>query len=154
MERPYFSTRKGDPEPLRIIVPSRVRFEETDPLGIVWHGRYPSYFEDGRVAHGERYGMGYLDCYNNGIITPIKKMHIDYYRPLKLMERFTVECILHWTDALRINFEFILRDSAGEVTTTGYTVQLVLDRETNDLLLVPPPFVKEFRDKWKAGELK
>ena len=40
------------------------------------------------------------------------------------------------------------------IATTGYTVQVVLDRDTNSLLLIPPPFVKEFRAKWKAGELK
>ena len=39
------------------------------------------------------------------------------------------------------------------IATTGYTVQLVLDHD-NNLLLVPPPFIKEFREKWKAGELK
>ena len=154
MNKPYFTRKQGYPDPLRITVPCRVRFEETDPLGIVWHGRYPSYFEDGRVAHGDRYGMGYLECYKNGIVTPIKKMHIDYHRPLKLMEQFTVECILHWSDALRIDYEFIIRGSDNEIATTGYTVQVVLDRDTNALLLVPPPFVKEFRAKWKAGTLK
>ena len=30
----------------------RVRFTETDPLGIVWHGNYIQYFEDGREAFG------------------------------------------------------------------------------------------------------
>ena len=153
MTKSYFKRKDEDPDPLSIVVPCRVRFEETDPLGIVWHGRYASYFEEGRVAHGDRFGMGYLECYNSGIVTPIKKMHIDYHLPLKLMERFTVECILHWTDALRINYEFIIRNSKDEIATTGYTVQVVLDRDTNNLLLVPPPFVREFREKWKSGGL-
>lgn len=151
MKRPYFNTRKGDPAPLRIKVPRRVRFEETDPLGIVWHGNYASYFEDGRVALGEKYGIGYLDYYRNNIVAPIKKMHVDYQRPLKLMEEFTIEAILHWSDALRIDHEFIIRDSSGAVTTTGYTIQMLLDRD-NNLLLVPPPFMKTFREKWKIGE--
>ena len=153
MEKPYFTVKKGDPPPLRIEVARRVRFEETDPLGIVWHGRYPSYFEDARVALGEKYGIGYLNYYENNIVAPVKKMHIDYQRPLSLMENFTIEGILYWSDALRINHEFIIRDSARTIVTTGYTVQLILDRDSN-LLLVPPPFIKEFREKWKAGELK
>jgi len=80
-------------------------------------------------------------------------MHIDYQRPLSLMENFTIEGILYWSDALRINHEFIIRDSSRMIATTAYTVQLVLDRD-NNLLLVPPLFIKEFREKWKAGELK
>ena len=39
----------------------RVRFNETDPLGIVWHGNYLKYFEDGREAFGKEFGMEYLD---------------------------------------------------------------------------------------------
>ena len=152
MEKPYFTVRKGDPPPLKIEVLRRVRFEETDPLGIVWHGNYASYFEDGRMALGEKYGIGYFDYYRNNVIAPIKKMHIDYQRPLKLMEDFTIEAILHWSDALRINHEFIIRDMSGVVTTTGYTVQVLLDL-SNNLLLVPPHFIKVFRDKWKNGEL-
>jgi acyl-CoA thioester hydrolase len=153
MEKPYFKINKEDPSPLRATVSRRVRFEETDPLGIVWHGRYASYFEDARVALGEKYGIGYFDYYANKVTAPVKKMHIDYHRPLRLMEEFTVECIFHWSDALRINNEFIVRDSNNEIATTAYTVQVILD-ENNNLLLVPPPFIKALREKWKAGELK
>jgi len=39
----------------------RVRFAETDPLGIVWHGNYIQYFEDGREAFGRHHGIAYLD---------------------------------------------------------------------------------------------
>ena len=41
-----------------------VRFNEADPLGIVWHGHYIRYFEDGREDFGKSYGIGYLDFYN------------------------------------------------------------------------------------------
>lgn len=42
----------------------RVRFVETDPLGIVWHGNYIQYFEDGREAFGRHHGISYLDQKN------------------------------------------------------------------------------------------
>ena len=42
----------------------RVRFNETDPLGIVWHGYYITYFEDGREAFGRQHGISYLDVFN------------------------------------------------------------------------------------------
>ena len=38
-----------------------VRFNEADPLGIVWHGHYIRYFEDGREDFGKKYGLAYLD---------------------------------------------------------------------------------------------
>jgi len=150
--RPYFPVQQGAPPPLGVSVERQVRFEEVDPLNIVWHGRYPSFFEDARVAFGEKYGIGYLDCYERGILTPIKKMHLDYFRPLSFPERFSIEGILHWSPAARLNFEFIVRNEAQEVTTTGYTVQMMLDRD-QEIMLIPPPFVQEFLQRWQEGEI-
>jgi acyl-CoA thioester hydrolase len=48
--------------------------------------------------------------------------------------------------------EFILRNEAREVTTTGYTVQMMLDADRN-LLMLPPPFYREFLDRWRNGGL-
>lgn len=152
MRKPYFPFRQEDPLPLRHTVERRVRFEEVDALGIVWHGRYPSYFEDARAALGERYGVGYMDFHKQGVVAPIKRLYVDYHQPLKFQETFTIEGILHWSDAARINTEFILRDSLGQVTTTGYTVQVMLDFD-EELLMVPPAFYVEFRERWKAGAL-
>ena len=151
MRKPYFRKEEGAPQSLRCTVERIARFEEVDALGIVWHGRYPSYFEDGRVLLGEKFGIGYLDFYRQGIIAPIKQMHIDYHKPLQFSEPFTIEALLHWSEATRLNHEFILRNSAGEVTTTGYTVQLLMDSDHN-VLMVPPPFYQAFRDRWTAGE--
>jgi acyl-CoA thioester hydrolase len=129
----------------------QVRFEEVDSLGIVWHGRYSSYFEDARVALGDRFGIGYMDFYRNGVAAPIRKLHIDYFLPLRFQEPFTIEAILHWTEASRLNIEFVLRNRDGAVTTTGYTVQMMLDAAGN-LLLVPPPFYRDFMERWRRGE--
>ncbi len=152
MIKPYFPAQEGAPAPLRLRVERRVRFEEVDPLGIVWHGRYPGYFEDARVALGDRYGLGYLDMYRQGVVAPVRKLHLDYHRPLRFQEEFTVEGILHWSEAVRLNHEFIIRNAAGEVATTGYSVQMLIDREEN-VLLLPPPFFAEFRQRWREGRL-
>lgn len=153
MFKPYFKIQNDAPESLRCIVERKVRFEEVDPLGIVWHGRYPSYFEDGRGAFGQRYGINYLDFHRNGIIAPIKVIHTDYHKPLTYPDNINIEAILHWSDAARLNFEYIIRDSKGDVMTTGYTIQVMLDLDKN-LYMVSPPFFMEFCRKWKAGELK
>ena len=53
-QKVYFKRNPQDPAPLVVGIDRRVRFEEVDALGMVWHGRYPSYFEDGRIAFGDR----------------------------------------------------------------------------------------------------
>ncbi len=152
MIKSYFPVREGQPAPLRMTVSRTVRFEEVDPLGIVWHGRYTSYFEDARVALGEKYDIGYMDFYNHGVVAPIKQMHFDYHLPLRYRDKMTIEAIWHWSEAARINFEFIIRNGNSELATSGYTVQMMLDNDQN-ILLVPPPFYTEFCNKWKAGQL-
>ena len=152
MSRPYFPAQLGAPPPLRLTVERRVRFEEVDPLNIVWHGRYASFFEDARVALGDSYGIGYFDWHREGILTPIKNLHLDYLRPLSFPERFSIEAILHFSEAARLNFEFIVRNDRQQVTTTGYSVQMMVDLERN-FLLTPPPFLRGFLERWQKGDI-
>jgi acyl-CoA thioester hydrolase len=152
MLKPYFPKCKDQPTPLKVGVERTVRFEEVDALGIVWHGRYASYFEDARIALGQKYEIGYMDFYTHGVVAPIKKMHFDYHRPLRFQETVTIEGILHWSEAARMNFEFIIRNNNGELATTGFTVQMMMDSNEN-ILVIPPLFYVEFCNRWKAGEL-
>lgn len=152
IKKPYFKTPDGSPAPLSVTVKSCVRFEEVDPLNIVWHGRYASYFEDARVVLGETHGIGYMDLYSNGILAPIKTLHVDYISPLRFREEITIKAILHWSEAARINNEFIIKNSQGDVAARGYTVQMMMDTD-HQLSMWQPPFYKAFCDRWKAGEL-
>ncbi len=153
MFKPYFKIPDNAPQPLECTVQRKIRFEEVDQLGIVWHGRYPSYFEDGRGALGEKYSISYLDFYGNNIIAPVKTIHIDYHKPLSYPETINIKSMLHWSDSARLNIEYVITDHEGELMTTGYTIQMMLDLNKN-LYMVLPPFYQEFCRKWKAGELK
>jgi acyl-CoA thioester hydrolase len=153
MNKPYFPARPGDPEPLRRTVTRRVRFEEVDSLGIVWHGRYASYFEDARDALGEAYGIAYMDFYHRGVVVPIKKIHVDFHRPLRFRVEARIEAALRWSEAARMNYEFVIRDGTGRVAATGYTVQMMLDLQDN-LCMIPPPFYADFLERWKTGKLE
>jgi len=152
MKKRWFAKSDNAPSPLTITVERQVRFEEVDAVGIVWHGRYPSYFEDARVALGAKYGLGYMDFYDQGVIAPIKQLHVEYHQPLRFEDQFTIEGLWHWSEAARLNYEFILRNQQQQVVTTGYSVQMLLDDEAN-LLVVPPPFYQQFLQRWQQGEL-
>jgi acyl-CoA thioester hydrolase len=152
MKKQYFKSNPDDPAPLIATATRLVRFEEVDSLGIVWHGRYPSYFEDARVRLFENFDIAYLTLYHKGLVTPIKKMHVDYSLPLRFEDEVTIEAIMHFSEAARINIEYIIRNAAGAVATTGYTVQMMMDRDDN-MLLVAPEFYQEFIEKWRNGEL-
>ncbi|SIN80519.1 acyl-CoA thioesterase [Halodesulfovibrio marinisediminis] len=151
MIKPYFRSSDG-PKPLSCKVERRIRFEEVDPLGIVWHGRYPSYFEDARVALGDSLGIGYMDFYKQGIVTPIKQMHVDYIKPLEYGDTCSVEALLHWSEAAKLSYEFYIRNEQDEVVTRGYSVLLMVTLE-RELLVTPPDFYQGFLSRWSSGAL-
>ncbi len=124
-----------------------VRFNEADPLGIVWHGHYVRYFEDGREAFGQKYGIGYLDFYAKGIVVPVVNIHCDFKRSLRYGERVVVETIYHPCEAAKMKFEYKLYNAeTGILVATGASTQVFLDKETSALQLTNPPYFEE----WKA----
>jgi acyl-CoA thioester hydrolase len=150
VKKPYFKAREGDPSPLSARVLRKVRFQEVDSAGMVWHGRYAGYFEEARDALGELYGIGYLDFYRNGVFVPVRMFHVDFYRPLRLQEEVVVEASLHYSEAARINHSFVILDREENVATTGYTVQMMLDADRN-LCVFPPPFYEDFLRRWRLS---
>jgi len=153
MKKPYFKKNPHDPAPLTGSVKRSIRFEEVDMLTIAWHGHYTSFFEDARVHLGQRYGLGYMDLFGQGILAPIKTAHVDFIRPLKFMDEITIQGILHYSEASRINGEYIIKNPQGKIAATGYTVQMMLNTDY-ELHLTQPNFYKHFCDQWKAGKIK
>ena len=123
-----------------------VRFNEADPLGIVWHGHYIRYFEDGREAFGSKYGMGYLDFYKHGFIVPIVSIKCDYKRSLRYGDRVIVETRYLPCEAAKMKFNYFLYNAATEeLVATGSSVQVFLDRDKSVLQLTNPPFFEEWK---------
>jgi len=146
--RNYFPRRQGDPEPLVATATRRVRFEEVDSLGMVWHGRYPSFFEDGRCAFGDTYGLTYFTYVENKVMAPVVQMHLDYKQPLRFDEAISIETALHWAETARLNFSYTIYKADGQLAAAGYTVQLLTDLE-GTLQLMSPDWLLEFRNKWR-----
>ncbi len=129
----------------------RVRFVETDPMGIVWHGNYIQYFEDGREAFGRHHGISYLDQKENGFTSPIVKSSSEHKHPLRFGEVATVKTIFIDSPAAKMVFRYEIYNEAKEVVCTGQTTQVFLGND-DELFLRLPPFFEEW--KKKVGLLK
>jgi len=125
-----------------------VRFCEVDSLGIVWHGHYLKYLEDGREAFGAQYGLGYIDVYNNGLVIPIVKLEVDFKRPLKYGDRVTIETTYHDCEAAKLIFSYILKDIEEQTVGTATTTQVFLEK--GQLCL----YIPEFINQWKIKNLR
>lgn len=128
----------------------KVRFSEVDYMQIVWHGEYIRYFEDGRESFGEHYkGLGYLDIYNNGFVTPIVDISCQYKQPLGVGDQAMVETRYIDTAAAKILFEYVIyKLDDNSIIATGSTMQVFLNRHTHELELQNPQFYLDWKKRW------
>lgn len=125
-----------------------IRFSDTDAMGVVWHGNYLRFFEDGREAFGEAHGLAYLTMYHAGYFTPIVRSEIDhkaaiyYGDEVKLITTFVPQ------RGAKLVFEFkLVGKNTDVVYAVGKTIQVFLNAETRQLELNNPPFYEEWKLK-------
>ncbi len=115
----------------------KVRFGDVDSMGIVWHGNYVKYIEEGRESFGKKYGISYLDIYSNN----------DFKKQVKYGDKLIVETEFIETPAAKIKFDFrIYRKSDNELVATAQSTQVFIDLN-NEMLLYPPDFVLDWKKK-------
>jgi acyl-CoA thioester hydrolase len=125
----------------------RVRFVETDPLGIVWHGIYIQYFEDGREAFGRHHGISYLDQKDKGFASPIVKSTSEHKLPLRYGDVATIKTIYIDSPAAKMIFRYEIFNPVGELVCTGETIQVFVALDSGELSLTIPEFFKEWKKK-------
>lgn len=124
----------------------RVRFTETDPLGIVWHGNYIQYFEDGREAFGREHGISYLDQQAHGFTSPIVKSNCEHKLPLRYGDIATIKTTFVNSAAAKMIFRYEIFNDDHKLVCTGETTQVFLDKN-GELCLTNPEFFKEWKSK-------
>lgn len=121
-----------------------VKFNETDALGIVWHGNYVGYFENGREAFGRKYGLTYMDIKKHGMVVPIVKIYCEHKKPLRYPEEAYIVTTYIDTMAAKLIFNFEIYNQQNELVCSGETIQVFTDLEANLILNIPP-----FLEAWK-----
>lgn len=124
----------------------RIRFAECDPLGIVWHGNYIQYFEDGREAFGRHHGISYLDLEKHKFSTPIVKSSCEHKLPLKYGDVVTIKTTYVDSAAAKMIFKYEILNSEGKVVCIGETVQVFVEI-FGEMSLEIPDFFREWKQK-------
>lgn len=124
----------------------RIRFAEVDPLGIVWHGNYIQYFEDGREAFGRHHGISYLDQKAHNFSTPIVESHCEHKLPLTYGDVASIKTTYVDSEAAKMVFKYEVMNPKGQVVCTGRTVQVFVELH-GELSLIIPEFFKKWKQK-------
>lgn len=105
----------------------RVRYADTDMMGVVYHANYAIYFEVARTEMFRAIEMPYAELEKNGIRLPVVDLHCKYHRPALYDDLLTVTATMKEMPGVRIRFEYKVENQKGELLCEGDTVLVFTD---------------------------
>ena len=114
----------------------KVRYCETDQMGLVHHGSYINYFEEARIAWISNLGFSYSEMEKSGIILPVSKLNVSYLRPAHFDDDLLVSVEIAELPTSRLIFDYTIKKEE-EVIVTGNTVLAFLNKETKKPVKCP-----------------
>ena len=115
----------------------RVRYGETDQMGVVYHGNYAQYLEMGRVEWLRSLGISYKSMEENGIMLPVISLSLQYIKPAVYDQLIRVRTRLKKIPTVRISFTYEIEGENGELLVSAETDLAFLD--TRSRKPVRPP---------------
>ena len=107
----------------------RVRYFETDAMGIVHHASYITWFEEGRSAFTRALGYPYARMEADGLLLALAEVHARYHLPARYDDEVIVVTTLDAFPSRGMNFSYAVhRASDGALLVTGSTRQVAIDR--------------------------
>jgi len=104
----------------------RVRYKETDQMGVVYHGNYFTFFEIGRTEFLRSRGYTYRDMEASGAFAVVVKAECSYHKAAKYDDLLTIKTTIKCMTRVKVEYEHqIYRDS--ELLVTGHITLAFVD---------------------------
>ena len=115
----------------------RVRYGETDQMGVVYHGNYASYFEIARTEWLRNLGVTYKELENKGIMLPVISLFFNFIKSAKYDDVLTITVILKKKPLVKIEFDYEIYNQNKEKISIGNSVLAFMDMKTNKPMRCP-----------------
>lgn len=122
---------------IRTTTTARVRYAETDKMGVVYYANYAIYFEIGRTDMFRQIGYTYERMESEGIMLPVVDLHITYKKPARYDDELTIITELREMPTAKIKFYYEIKNSAGDSLCTGETTLVFCSIATSRPMRVP-----------------
>jgi len=120
MEAPLVSAREST---ARV----RVRYAETDKMGVVYYANYLVWFEVARCEWLRVTGCTYRELEDEGIVLPVIEAHCEYRRPLRYDEEVEIRTRATLLSPVRLRFDYEVAPAGGEPAAAGWTIHAGID---------------------------
>ena len=115
----------------------RVRYGETDQMGVVYYGNYAQYLEQGRTEWLRALGFSYKWMEANNIQLPVVHFSIDYKQPAFYDDLLTVRTSLKQLPTVKIEFYYEIYNDSKQLLATATTVLVFVNSTTKKLTKAP-----------------
>jgi acyl-CoA thioester hydrolase len=122
----------------------RVRYAETDQMGVVYHSNYLIWFEVGRVEFIRQMGLSYKEMEEDGCGIAVVDLHIRYRAPARYDDELVIETRLVAARGAIVRFGYrILRSNDGVLLCEGETAHVVVGKDMKKRSL-PAKYAERF----------
>ena len=124
----------------------RVRYAETDQMGVVYHGNYFPYFESARAESIRQLGFTYADMERMGVIMPVIDVHCRYLRPARYDDLLTIRTIVKELPVHhKIEFHHEVYNEQKELLATGKITLYFMEAKTMKRTTMPEELMKKVK---------
>ncbi len=108
----------------------RVRYAETDRMGVAYYANYLVWFEVGRADLMRRLGWSYRELEESGVTLPVIEAHCEYRQPSRYDDELEVRTVGRLLSPVRLRFDYeVVRVADQVVAAVGCTVHAALDAQ-------------------------
>ena len=124
----------------------RVRYAETDQMGVVYHSNYFPYFETARAESIRQLGFTYADMEKMGIIMPVIEVQCRYLRPALYDDLLTIKVILKELPVHhKIEFHHEVFNEKNELLATGKIILYFMESKSMKRTTMPDQLLKKLQ---------
>ena len=124
-----------------------VMYADTDSYGVVWHGNYLRWFEQGRYSICKNAGVDVAELEKQGITFPVIDIHIRYKSPAKVFQNIFIETIISDVKSRTVTFAQCIKNKKSEATlVTAEVVCAVVNYSEAKLQKIPPEIFEAFKN--------
>ncbi len=124
----------------------KVRYAETDQMGVVHHGNYPQYLEIARLEWLSALGISYKNMEEEGIMLPVYELNLKYIKPVTFDENLTIETRLRELPNVKIIFDYSVFNEQGDLVTSATSVLVFMDSKTRRPVRCPQNILDKLQD--------
>ena len=115
----------------------RVRYQETDRMGIVYHANYLSYFELGRVEWLRNKGLDYSRLEDSGVLLPVVNVSVSYKAPARYDQLLSVKTELVKIGGASLVFQNKIYDENKRLLVEGAVTLVATDSSSFKPIKIP-----------------